>query len=345
MSKIPWKGMPYMIRKSVYEAIGGLGCCAEHRLGWGVLRYLGMKPWLLGYSNWIVPSGVVYHFGEWPESARELAKYRTYSKSGENRAGTAYAVAAYVLGGEEFLRQEWNPAKMSRFLPDLESAVAEAKRIGGKDREWILANQKVSLQDLLANPPWSADHPATDTESFDRPSNPTITEAYRNLNRQLHETPDVLYGYNGAAQAEAVKATAKRYRCTSILDYGAGKRTLSAALRKIGCKDVRDYDPAIPAIAARPEPADCVVCSDVLEHVEPEMVDNVLDDLKRLTRKVAFVRICTVHCTAKQLPDGSDPHRSVHDPAWWLERISSRFRNVNAVVEEDDRYFRMILEA
>ena len=322
-----------------------MGCCAEHKLGWGVLRYLGMKPWLLGRENWIVPSGVVYHFGEWPEAARELVKYRTYSKSGESRAGVAYAVAAYVMGGEEFLRQEWEPAKMSRFMPSLEWAIAEAKRIGEQDRQWILANQIISLQDLLANPPWAKSKPATDMESFDKPSSPTITEEYRQLNQQLHETPGVKYGYNGAAQAETVKALAKQYRCASILDYGAGKRTLSAALKQMGCKDVRDYDPAIPEIAAPPRPADCVVCSDVLEHVEPELVDNVLDDLKRLTRKVAFVRICTVPCTSKALPDGSDPHRSVHDADWWHERISQRFASVIHNIEPDERYVRMILKA
>jgi len=341
--RVPWKGMPYMIRKDVYEAIGGMGCCAEHRLGWGVLRYLGIKPWLLGYENWAIPNGVVYHFGEWPVSAREFTKYRTYSKNGKGRAGVAYAVAAYVLGGEDFLRQEWEPAAMSRFMPNLDWAIAEAKRIGGQEREWILANQTISLQDLLANPPWPDDAPATDTEAALRAASPTITDAYCQLNRQLHESPDVKYGYNGAAQAGRVKELAKRHRCASILDYGAGKQTLGKALREMGCKDVRDFDPAIPAISAPPAPADLVVCSDVLEHVEPELVNNVLDDLHRLANKVCFARICTVPCISKTLPDGSDPHRSVHEPEWWMERLQQRFSSVRPIPETDERYFAVYL--
>ena len=62
--KITWKGMPHMIRKDVYHEIGGYGCLAEHRVGWGgLIPYLGIKPWLFGYENWAIPHGVSYHFG------------------------------------------------------------------------------------------------------------------------------------------------------------------------------------------------------------------------------------------------------------------------------------------
>ena len=341
MQKIPWKGMPYMIRKDVYKAIGGMGCCAEHALGWGVLRYIGMKPWLLGYENWAIPDGVVYHFGEWPQSVRSLIKYRTYKKSGKQRAGIAYAVAAYVLGGEKFLREQYGPARLSRFCGGLEDAVSKAKEIGAKERKWILAHQKISLQALLAHPPW--EHSKPDVGTPVQPSEPTITEEYRMLNAELHKDTSVQYGYNGAAQAPRVKELAKRHRCASILDYGAGKQTLSGALRSMGCNDVRDYDPAIPGLSEPPERADLVVCSDVLEHIEPDKLSATLKHLRDTTGKLLFARVCTVPCTSKTLPDGSDPHRSVHDRAWWVDELQVQFELLKSLEESDDRYFSVLL--
>lgn len=342
--RVPWKGMPYVVRRATYEAIGGLGCCAEHALGWGVLRYLGMKPWLLGYENWAVPEGVVYHFGEWPKTVRELVPYRTYQTSGEGRPGIAYAVAAYVMGGEEFLRSEYEWSALSRFSGNVEEAVAEAKRIGGRDREWILANQKISLQELLANPPWPVEADARRAGARIEPAEPTISEAYRGLNAELHQRPGTPYGEKGHQQAERVKAVAKRHRCASILDYGAGKQTLSAALRRTGCNDVRDYDPAVPAIAAPPARADLVACLDVLEHVEPDRLAATLEHLAAVTGKLLLVRICTVACTSKTLADGSSPHRLVHDRAWWTAQLHSRFALIRWLDEPDQRYFSLLLQ-
>lgn len=340
--KVPWKGMPYLIRRETYEAIGGLGCCAEHALGWGVLRYLGMKPWLLGYENWAVPEGTVYHFGEWPASVRDLVKYRTYGTSGEGPCGIAYAVTAYVMGGEEFLREEYEPAHLGRFSRSVEEAVAEAKRIGGREREWILAHQTISLQDLLANPPWPPDVPSRRGGPPLVPSQPTISDEYRRLNEELHRRPGTTYGEKGHQQAERVKAVAKRFHCASILDYGAGKQTLAKALRSMGCRDVRDYDPAVAAIAAPPARADLVACLDVLEHVEPERLAATLDHLRELTGKILFLRVCTAPCTSKALADGSSPHRLVRDRAWWIHELEGRFELLRWLDEPDERYFSLL---
>ncbi|MES2739156.1 MAG: glycosyltransferase [Verrucomicrobiota bacterium] len=152
--RVTWKGMPHMIRRETYEKIGGLGCCAEHRLGWGIMRYLGMKPWLLGYENWAIPEGVVYHFGEWPDEVKPFAQYRNYHKSGEGRVGSALAVAAYAFGGEDFLRSEYE-AQMKPFFPSADAALAAARRLGEAERQWMLSNQVCSINQLFSNPPWA----------------------------------------------------------------------------------------------------------------------------------------------------------------------------------------------
>jgi hypothetical protein len=156
--KITWKGMPHMIRKDVYNAIGGYGCLAKNNVGWGgLIPYLGIKPWLLGYENWGIPFGVSYHFGEYPKVCRDKIKYRLYGRHGDYPAGTGHAVASYVYGGKEFLEQQFQKAKMDRYFTDFSQALFIAQKIGGKERDWILKNQKISIWELLENPPWGKD--------------------------------------------------------------------------------------------------------------------------------------------------------------------------------------------
>jgi hypothetical protein len=326
-SMVPWKGMPYMIRKSVWADIGGLGCCAEHNLGWGVLSYLGMKTWMLGYENWAIPDGVVYHFGEWPERVRPHAQYRTYTNSGE-KPGLARAVALYVFGGEEALRKHFSNDRLERFFKNPESTLERVKQVAELERKEIAARQVRTFDSLYENPPWNM-------------TPELISPKYRQLNQDLHLNPDVRFGYKGWEQAALAEELYRQHGCSSALDYGAGKQTFSKEMRSRGI-EVADYDPSIPEISAMPQPADLVVCTDVLEHVEPEYFARVMDHLRSLTGKCLMVRVCLVPCTSKTLPDGSDPHRIVKDVGWWLEAFRRGF-DVYAIHESTDTYLTVSL--
>lgn len=146
-----------------------------------------------------------------------------------------------------------------------------------------------------------------------------ISEAYRNLQSQKHEAGN--YGTSGQLHAKVIDDLATKLGTTDILDYGCGKRTLEATLGYF----IRNYDPAIPELSDPPQyPADILVCSDVLEHIEPEFLDAVLDDLKRLTRKVGFLVVATGPAN-KTLADGRNAHLIQEGPAWWLPKIMARF--------------------
>jgi len=160
-----------------------------------------------------------------------------------------------------------------------------------------------------------------------------ISEEYRELNRKLHETnPD--YGTSGEKYAKLVQELLQAppfggQECT-ILDYGCGKSTLRAALTRLegvihtNEKNWQDFDPCIPSKDAPPKPADLVVCTDVLEHIEPEFLDAVLDDLQRLTRISLFALIAT-RPAGKNLPDGRNAHLTVEGPNWWVPKLMERF--------------------
>jgi len=105
---------------------------------------------------------------------------------------------------------------------------------------------------------------------------------------------------------------------------------------------MNDYDPSIDHISAMPNPADLVVCTDVLEHVEPEYLTRVLNHIRSLVGKCLLVRVCLVPCTSKRLPDGSDPHRIVKDKQWWLNALGKGF-DVKEIHESSDKYLTVSL--
>jgi hypothetical protein len=148
-----------------------------------------------------------------------------------------------------------------------------------------------------------------------------ISDAYRELNRQMHATKNE-YGRGGASRAAMVVDCARRFECVSILDYGCGKGDLAQAI--YGLFDMREYDPAVLGKDGDPAPADLIACMDVLEHVEPECVDDTLDHMRALTQK-AMVAMIHTGAANKHLPDGRNAHLIQQDERWWLPRLWDRW--------------------
>jgi len=158
-----------------------------------------------------------------------------------------------------------------------------------------------------------------------------ISEEYKALQVKAHQDkPD--WGRASVANSKNVVAFCEHYQTRHILDYGCGKQRLRDEMVPHGIK-VTGYDPGIPGLDTPPEPHDYVFCLDVLEHVEPEFVDNVLDDLRRVTGKVGAFTISTI-LAQTILADGSNAHRTVKPIDWWLEKLSRRF-NVTVLHKED----------
>ncbi|HYF57203.1 MAG TPA: methyltransferase domain-containing protein [Salinarimonas sp.] len=147
-----------------------------------------------------------------------------------------------------------------------------------------------------------------------------ISEAYRASNAELHAR-EASYGSHAHTRAPAVRQLVKDNGFKTVLDYGCGKGTLAAALDGI---DVREYDPAIPGKDGEPEPADLVACFDVLEHVEPELLDSVLDHIHGLTKHMLVFVISTIP-SGKTLADGRNAHLIVKPADWWRKQLGNYF--------------------
>lgn len=154
-----------------------------------------------------------------------------------------------------------------------------------------------------------------------------ISPEYVALNRELHERIPT-YGVGGHKWADWVQLFCMSHRIESVLDYGAGKGALAGALEGSPFV-VHEYDPAIPGKDARPALADLVVCTDVLEHVEPECIWSVLTDITSLSRKAVLLGI-SCKSSGKLLADGRGAHLLVKPAAWWREVLKGygNFREI-----------------
>jgi hypothetical protein len=146
-----------------------------------------------------------------------------------------------------------------------------------------------------------------------------ITPEYKALQTAFHEsTPD--YGISGSKHAEPVRNFSEKLQTRDILDYGCGKQTLQRSLPF----PIQNYDPCIPECSKRPVPADLVVCTDVLEHVEKDCIYEVLKDLLSLTKRVLFLNVST-RPARKILPDGRNAHILIQPSEWWLALLMAFF--------------------
>ena len=150
-----------------------------------------------------------------------------------------------------------------------------------------------------------------------------ITDEYRVMQAELHQNPS--YGVASQFFSPIVDDVIKNYNVKELLDYGAGKCRLKDSLTE----NVKytPYEPSNSLWDKKPEPCEMVACIDVLEHIEPDCLTDVLDDLQRLVLKYGLF---TVHTkpAVKILPDGRNAHLIQEPMTWWQDKFDKRFKIV-----------------
>lgn len=150
------------------------------------------------------------------------------------------------------------------------------------------------------------------------------------MQAKLHENPN--YGIASTYFAPIVDDILSRFNITDLLDYGAGKLRLRDSIKvKV---NYTAYEPSNPEYDSEPEPTEFVTCIDVLEHIEPELLDNVLDDLQRVTLKYGLFTIHTGPAV-KTLPDGRNAHLTQQPYTWWQPKIKERFDIVKEIAMDN----------
>lgn len=160
------------------------------------------------------------------------------------------------------------------------------------------------------------------------------TEEYGEQMRQMHEKGN--FGIHGYTDIEWSSRALISLLCTlqrpiKLLDYGSGAGTYAEAIHKVfKMVEVTSYDPFHPKWRNNPEPGehDAVNCTDVMEHVELECVDNTLKFIAERAKFMACFSIGTEDAN-KLLPDGRNAHVTQKSPKWWADKLRQYF----AIVE------------
>jgi len=153
-----------------------------------------------------------------------------------------------------------------------------------------------------------------------------ISREYRAMLAESHEkNPN--WGTSARKHGPIVEKLIDHNEIKSILDYGCGKGELFKSISPKVMLSITtcEYDPAIPGKEYIRYPKfDMVCCLDVLEHIEPEHLQDVLDDLASHTGKLGYF---VISCRKAKhiLPDGRNAHLIVKPPKWWDEVIKAHF--------------------
>lgn len=150
-----------------------------------------------------------------------------------------------------------------------------------------------------------------------------ISQEYKKILNDIHgSTP---FGKRGKIPKDLARFI-DEIRPTTILDYGCGKGRLVSKLQEVyPKKTISGYDPGNSQFNnnVKDVQVDLLMSTDVLEHVEPEHIDETLKFLSTKSRYVYHLIAC---CPAKLiLPDGRNAHLIIEDAAWWREK----FLNLN----------------
>lgn len=144
-----------------------------------------------------------------------------------------------------------------------------------------------------------------------------ITEKHKNIYKEIHaktkfgkrsKMPDML--------GEFIEKT----NPSSILDFGCGKGNLVEKLNELyPKKSIFGFDPANPKFDNFFQKVDLIVSTDVLEHVEPELINETLEEIADNCKHTYHLISCA---PAKLiLPDGRNAHLIQETPDWWRQKF------------------------
>ena len=149
------------------------------------------------------------------------------------------------------------------------------------------------------------------------------TKAYIQQLQSLHTDKSRPNGFGGKVKKLGkFHDFMKEWKPSTLLDYGCGKGHILANLREQYPQTICEgYDPAVTMFNKKiTNTYECVFSNDVLEHIEPEFLPDVLENINSLSSRYIWLRIDTLPAR-KNLPDGRNAHLILESSDWWTDQI------------------------
>ena len=168
-----------------------------------------------------------------------------------------------------------------------------------------------------------------------------ISDKYLQLNKDFHNKQ--IFGNSGANWALLAAWFIHRKKITTILDYGCGEGSIKRFFKEHllfskSMDNFYEYDPAVEGKNALPSPADFIICTDVLEHIELECLDTVFSHIYSLMLGCGFF-VISLRGSNNILGDGKDSHRIIENALWWKERLLIHNFILHELDIENPKYF------
>lgn len=147
--------------------------------------------------------------------------------------------------------------------------------------------------------------------------NINLYELYLEQAKLLHQNPTKWRGTTLTHYIEDINKLIEEKKLKTILDYGCGKAKFHPAHW-----NADKYDPAVPEYSEKPNNRyDLVICTDVLEHIPQNHLDEVIEDIFNYSDQWVFISVCCRK--AKEiLPNGYNAHATIESTKWWTNKFS-----------------------
>lgn len=155
----------------------------------------------------------------------------------------------------------------------------------------------------------------------------TLDEQLIGYYRDAMEDGKQFHGLSVMKYARDIRRTIVKTGAVTLLDYGCGQglqyhKDYNFHI-KLHVPMPTLYDPSMSGINIKPTGTfDGVLCSDVLEHVPEELVDNVIQELFDYSTKFVWMSVCC-RPAKKRFPDGRNMHVTIHTPEWWGAKVKA----------------------
>ena len=158
----------------------------------------------------------------------------------------------------------------------------------------------------------------------------TMLSFYKEMHQQ---NPNMFPGASIRHHIQPIGDIIKDKKAETILDYGCGQGkqyTEWKVHEQWGVDMPVLYDPAVEKYENKPDGIfDGVVCTDVLEHIPRQIIENVLVEIFSYSKKFSYL-VIAMFPAGEILPDGRNAHVTLYDKSWWtplLERTRKLSNN------------------